>query len=159
MPTTTCTWSHPAPLELLQAAFHSISLIVSALLWAAWPAGKRGEHNRAYSLLFAVIGIIQPFLTVFHLQPLTQLISQISSLPFDVPQESWCAAFAKQSTEYLNHLNFFPTAIALPEGPFCYILEKTVIIQLSMTGSPIWCVLILANVFRSYRNPAWKGAD
>lgn len=53
---------------------------MSALLWAAWPAGKGGELNRPYYLLFAVIHRIQPFLTAFPPQPLT-LLSQISSFP------------------------------------------------------------------------------
>lgn len=64
----------PAPLELLQD-FHLISLVVSALLWAAWPAGKGREDNHAYSFLFAVIHTIQPFLTAFPPQPLTSFTS------------------------------------------------------------------------------------
>lgn len=33
------------------------------------------------------------------------------------------APFTKQSTEDLNHLSSFPTAIALPEGTFCYMQQ------------------------------------
>lgn len=72
-------------------------------------------------------------------------------------KENWRnCTFKRQSTEELNHLNSLPTAIALPEGTFCYmqqLLEKKQIMQLSGTASPVWCVLILGNIFRSYRNP------